>query len=166
MAISTATHVQHIAAPAGAVWDVISAAGYLEECHPFCAANPVDEWPGVGSQDRIEYYNGRKITRHFIAWEEGAGYDIEITDANGPVANVVWRLADEGAGSTLTITITPQMPGHLPTVVRWARDTIIVRPMLVRYLRSVMAGIEWRVTTGRPVQRNQFGAHRWFSPAA
>jgi hypothetical protein len=56
------------------------------------------------------------------------------------------------------------MFGEVPTALRWAPDRALVRPMLTRYLRAVMSGIAWRVTTGRPVRRNQFGAHRWFSP--
>jgi hypothetical protein len=164
MPVSPVTHRQEIVAPATAVWDVISTAGHLEECHPFCAANPVDAWPGVGSQDHVEYFSGRTITRRFVGWQEGAGYDIAITDANGTIANVAWQLSDEGAGSALTIAITPRMLGEVPTALRWASDRALVRPMLTRYLRAVVSGIEWRVTTGRPVRRNQFGAHRWFSP--
>ncbi len=164
MPVSPVAHRQEIAAPAPAVWELISTAGHLVECHPFCAANPVDVWPGVGSEDHIEYFNGRTITRRFVGWQEGAGYDIEITDANGTVATVDWRLSGEGAGSALTIAITPHLFGNVPAVLRWVPYRALVRPMLARYLRAVVAGIEWRVTTGRPVRRNQFGAHRWFSP--
>lgn len=106
MPVSPVTHRQEIAAPAPAVWELISTAGHLVECHPFCAANPVDVWPGIGSEDHIEYFNGRTITRRFVGWQEGAGYDIEITDANGTVATVDWRLSGEGAGSALTIAIS------------------------------------------------------------
>jgi hypothetical protein len=38
--------------------------------------------------------------------------------------------------------------------------------MLRRYLSSVTRGVEWWVTRGEPVPRNQFGSHRWFSEKA
>ena len=142
-----------IAAPPADVWGLISTAGHLTQCHPFCAANPVKRWPGAGSRDEVHYYNGRRITRDFAAWHDGAGFDIDITDANGAVAGVTWRLEPEGGGSALTIAVTPRF-----------RFGAVAGPSLRRYLRSVLAGVEHRVTTGDPVRRNQFGSHRWFSP--
>ncbi len=145
------------------MWAVISAPGNLEECHPFCASNSVAEWSGVGSQDTVEYYNGRLIERRFTTWLEGAGYDLEVSDANGRVASVSWRLAAHQGTTTLTIGLTPRFQAAFPPVIRWIADRGVVRPMLRRYLRAVLRGIEWRVTTGQPVHRNQFGTHRWFS---
>lgn len=164
MTLPPVTRSLEIAAPADAVWGLIATPGHLAECHPFCAANPVDVWPGVGSRDHIEYYGGRVITRSFVDWIDGAGYDIEITDANGSVADVTWRLSGDGTGSVLTIEITPRMLDEIPATLRWAQNMALLRPMLSRYLRCVLAGIEWRLTTGRSVRRNQFGAHLWFSP--
>ncbi len=158
------SHTQRIAASPDAVWEVIAAPGSLADTHPFCAANPVDRWPGPGSVDRVEYHNGRVITRTFTGWQEGAGFDIDVTDAGGPVAQVGWRLASDGSGSALTIEITPRMLSGVPGAVRPILGRALVAPMLRRYLRAVLGGIEYRVTTGRPVERNQFGAHPWFSP--
>lgn len=153
-----------IAAEPAAVWAVISAPGILEECHPFCAANTVQAWPGPASQDTIEYYNGRVVERRFTAWREGEGYDIEATDSNGPEASVSWRLATTGSGAALAISLTPHMPDGSPAPVCWAVHLAVIRPRMRRYLRAVVRGIEWRVVTGEPVARNQFGAHSWFSP--
>ncbi len=155
---------QPIAAAPSDVWAVISAPGNLEECHPFCGANPVDAWPGAGSRDTVEYYNGRVIERRFIAWLEGVGYDLEASDANGPAASVSWRISAAGPGTALTVSLTPRTLGGIPAAVRGVSYLAVVRPMMRRYLRAVLRGVEWRVTTGEPVSRNQFGAHPWFSP--
>lgn len=154
-----------IPADPATVWEVISTPGHLEECHPFCAANPVDRWPGPNSVDHIEYYSGRRLTRRFVAWHPGSGYDIEIADSGGRVADVTWRLTPDPGGTRLAITITPRMLDGWPLVARRAYNRLMVRPMLSRYLRSVVAGVSARVTTGTPVRRNQFGAHMWFSPS-
>ena len=146
-----------IAAPPPEVWGVISAPGYLAEVHPFCESNLVEQWPGVGARDSIAYYGGRVVQRDFTAWEEGSGYELDVSDANGGLAHVTWILQPEpGDESTLTITIEPRMLAKVPVYLRWAPG-LMVGPMLRRYLRSVLRGIEWRVVQGTPVARNQFG---------
>jgi hypothetical protein len=152
-----------MAARPEAVWSLLSATGHLEECHPFCAANPVSEWPGVGGRDTLEYHNGRVVERHFTTWLDGTGYDIEVSDANGPVASVSWRIGAAATGSVLTVSITPRWLGEVSSALRWVLHVAIVRPMMRRYLQAVLRGVEWRVTTGEPVRRNQYGAHAWFS---
>ena len=157
------TVTQRIAAPPQDVWGLISAPGHLAQCHPFCAANPVHVWDGVGSHDTIEYYNGRVVDRRFMAWLEGEGYDLDVSDSAGPLASVSWRLAPDGAGTSLSISLTPLMLSAMLRGIRGLTSLGVMRPMMLRYLRSVLRGIEYRVTTGQPVMRNQFGAHRWFS---
>lgn len=154
-----------IAVPPAAVWQLISAPSHLVQCHPFCASNPVERWPGRGSIDHIIYYNGRTIERRFVNWLELVGYDIEISDSNGRVADVVWRLSAGNSGSKLSISITPRFLGDRNAAVRAILNSAFVRPTLRRYLRSVLAGVEYRATTGKTVTRNQFGPHRLFSSA-
>ncbi len=55
---------QTIAAPAQKVWDAISKSGNLELCHPFCARNPVQFWPGPDSRDEIHYLSGKLDLRY------------------------------------------------------------------------------------------------------
>ncbi len=142
------------------MWAVISAPGYLEEVHPYCAANPVRAWPGAGAHDTVEYHNGRVIERRFTAWQDGEGYDLEASDGNGPAAAVRWRLAPAAGGSELTIALTPRL--HAPGAVRWAAHSVF-RVMMPAYLQAVLQGVDWRVTTGEPVRPDQFGRHPWFS---
>jgi hypothetical protein len=156
---------QTIAAAPAAVWAVIASPGNLEQCHPFCAANPVHTWPGPQSHDTIEYYNGRVVERRFRAWHDGEGYDLDALDTSGPSSAVSWRIRDHEAGAELTITLRPHILDRGPAAVRWAAQRAVVAPLMGRYLRSVLRGVEWRVVTGGPVTRNQFGPHRWFSPA-
>ena len=47
-----------IATSSEKVWQTISTPGYLELCHPFCAKNPVEVWPGEQARDEGHYLSG------------------------------------------------------------------------------------------------------------
>ena len=79
---------RRLEAPASRVWEVISAPGNLETCHPFCARNPVHRWPGADSHDEIHYLSGRVFERRFRSWIEGVGYDLEVGRPGGRTSSV------------------------------------------------------------------------------
>ena len=146
------------------IWLAISSPGNLEECHPFCKKNPVAEWPGVGSRDQIYYYSGWVLHREFINWIDGAGYDLTIGREGGRKSCVSWRITEELENiSTLSITIYPHALQNIHVAIRWIPHIVYIQPSLHSYLESVVKGFEWFITTGKPVQENQFGTHRWFS---
>lgn len=153
-----------IAASAQTVWDAISTPGNLELCHPFCASNPVQVWPGPESRDEVHYLSGWVYERRFVGWHDGTGYDLEIGRRGGGQSHVSWRITpvDEDR-CVLRITVHPHGVQNWPAVVRWIPYVLRLRPMLRKYLDSVLRGFEWYVMRGEPVPRNQFGRHPWFS---
>ncbi len=155
---------QPIMAPAEKVWDTISMAGNLEPCHPFCAQNPVEAWPGEGSRDKIHYLSGWVYERRFCQWIDGVGYDLEIGRSGGRKSFVSWRIVPTDSKTcALRITVYPHVFQTLPLVIRWLPHILYIGPNLRSYLSSVTRGFEWYVTRGEPVPRNQFGSHPWFS---
>lgn len=154
-----------IAAPAEEVWDAISMPGNLELCHPFCASNPVRSWPGPDSRDEVHYLSGWIFDRQFKHWINGSGYDLEIGRKGGGARSYVsWRIsADDERACTLKITVYPQRLQGWPRVLQWIPHWLRIRPFLKSYLGSVVRGVEWYVTRGEPVPRDQFGKHPWFS---
>jgi hypothetical protein len=156
----------HIEAPAAAVWDIISTPGNLEPCHPFCAKNPVQEWPGVGSRDEVHYLSGLIFERRFVEWIEGVGYDLVIGPSGGDTSFVSWRITPlDDEFCRLRIAVYPYVLQGWPVATRWVPHLLRVRPQLRSYLLSVIRGFEWYATKGEPVPRNQFGSHPWFSAA-
>lgn len=155
---------REIESSAAEVWDTISMPGNLEPCHPFCARNPVKQWPGEGSIDEIHYLSGWVFERRFCTWLEGIGYDLEIGRPGGRKSFVSWRIrpADERS-CTLRIAVYPGTLQHLPVAVRWVPHRLFFAPRLEKYLDAVTRGFEWYITRGEPVPRNQFGTHPWFS---
>ena len=150
--------------PAQKVWEIISAPGNLELCHPFCAQNPVRVWPGPGSRDEVHYLSGWVYERRFLRWYDGIGYDLEIGRSGGKKSAVSWRISpvDEDT-CVLKITVCPHILQNWPTMIRWMPFVLRIRPMLRKYLESVVGGFEWYALRGDPVPRNHFGHHPWFS---
>jgi hypothetical protein len=146
------------------MWDIISAPGNLELCHPFCESNPVRAWPGPESQDEVHYLSGWVYVRRFKHWHDGAGYDLEIGREGGSTSFVSWRITPVDENScVLRITVCPHVLQNWSVAIRWIPYLLRVRPMLRKYLQSVVKGFEWFAVRGEPVPRNQFGSHPWFS---
>ncbi len=154
-----------IATPAKTVWAAISKAGNLTNFHPFCAANPVESWPGTGVRDKVEYYNGVVFQRDFIDWIEGVGYDLEI-GPNPPSksAKVSWRIEPNTAdGVSFSIAVTPYLKVGMPKEARQAYLDKVFGDVIASYLESVLKGLQAFVTTGVPVREDQFGSHPLYS---
>ena len=154
------THSRRVEASKEEVWREISKPGNLIDFHPFCQSNPVEIWPGKGSRDKIYYFSGLVLVREFLTWIEGDGYDLIASAENGMRFKVSWRITDEEQGqSCLNLTIRPYIMGNSKKRMRqYSR-------LLGKYLEQVLQGFEYYMRTGKPVARNQFGSHRWFSPA-
>lgn len=146
------------------VWKIISKPNSLELYHPFCESNPVEYWPGKNSIDYIHYYNEHQYRRFFTDWIDGVGYDLLIGKKDGRKSKVVWRINKlENASSELKITIYPHDINNYPNFVKPLIFLFYIKPMLRKYLSSVLNGFQMYVMHGKPVQKNQFGRHRWFS---
>ena len=154
-----------IAASLNDVWNTVTSPGLLPLYHPFCEANPVHHWPGTGSHDEVHYFNGLVLDRHFTDWFEDSGYNLHIGRSGGRRSYVSWRVRELAERRTrIIITVYPHALQDQSIFVRWFPHLRTVRPGLKRYLQSVVRGLDWFVTMGSPVERNQFGAHPWFSP--
>jgi len=158
------TFAKSISVSAERLWEAISLPGNLELCHPFCAKNPVDIWPGEASRDEIQYLSGLIFERRFCRWIEGVGYDLEIGKRDGMASFVSWRVLPHSRDeATLQIAVYPYIMQQLPVAIRWLPHNVYLRPLLSSYLSSVVGGFEWYVTRDEAVPRNQFGSHPWFS---
>jgi len=80
------------------------------------------------------------------------------------MSHVYWRIEPvDNANCTLTISVCSSVLKRYPIFTRWIPYLVRVRPMLRKYLLSVVKGVEWKATRGESVTENQFGRHPWFS---
>jgi hypothetical protein len=153
------THSQPVLVFREKVWEVISRPGNLVDFHPFCRSNPVEIWPGVGSRDKVVYYNGLVLVREFTTWLKGTGYDLIASAQDDMQFKVSWRITTDGdESSALTLTIRQVIGDSSEKRVK------LFSRLLEKYLKQVGQGFEYSLRTGERVTRNQFGSHRLFSP--
>lgn len=156
-----------IAAPVARVWKTISRPGILERCHPFCKENPVKKWPGVGAKDRIIYYSGVILDRHFLEWAENSGYQLVIGRGDTAVATVDWTITENGIDSSVLKIAIHAYPSvalrRYPKIIHPFLQRFYFVPLMRQYVASVVKGFQYHIETGKEVEKNQFGKNRMFS---
>jgi hypothetical protein len=149
------------------IWEAITAPGNLNDCHPFCKKNTVVNWSENNSKDIILYYNGRELERNFFDWKKEKGYKLMIGRSGGRQTEVHWEIDPiEISGKekcVLRITLFVPHLQNTSVLIRWIPHFFYVRPRMKKYLDSVLQGFKFFIKTGKPVERNQFGSHSWFS---
>ena len=146
------------------VWKSISSPGNLNNSHPFCQENTVQNWPGEESVDTLEYLNGFIIVRKFQSWNEGEGYSLLTGREGGRQSFVEWSLSEVNEKRTLLkIRVHPHLLSNWNRITASLAYLFYIRPKLKKYLYSVTRGFEWHIKNRKKIPRNHFGEHPWFS---
>ena len=148
------------------LWDLISSPGCLELFHPYCQENKVISWEnGKNKKDYIIYLNGLKYYREFFKWEEKKCFELFIGKLNGKKSKVKWEIINskKKEHSILEIEVYPYKTSKMPRFIIYSIVfTIYIKPMLKKYLKSVLSGINWYLNKESPVPKRHFGNHSWF----
>ena len=146
------------------VWALISSPGHLNQFHPFCEQNKVLESKNdVILKDQLNYLNGLIYYRTFTDWNPMIGYSIKIGSKNGKESDVKWQIIDKGAITYVKITVKPYTSNKIPKLFYPIFHYAVIRPKLKSYLKSVLRGLQYYLTHKKPVPRNEFGNHSWFT---
>lgn len=155
-----------INADAADVWAAISEVGNLTNVHPFCESNPVERWPGPNGRDHVRYYSGVHYQRDVLDWREGEGYDLAVGPPTGQIAFARWSIEANGLGRCrFGIEVTSFVKSDVGAEVQARYEKEVINEAIPPYLDGVVRGVRHFVETGQPVVRNQFGAHKIYSPA-
>ncbi|MFL2959328.1 MAG: hypothetical protein ACJZ5P_04690, partial [Candidatus Thalassarchaeaceae archaeon] len=141
-----------IDAPKSVVWKSISSPGNLNDSHPFCQENTVQNWPGEESVDTLEYLNGFIIVRKFQSWNEGEGYSLLIGREGGRKSFVEWSLSEINEKRTLLkIRVHPHLLSDWNRITASLAYVFYIRPKLKKYLYSVTRGFEWHIRNNKKI---------------
>ena len=146
--------------PKQTIEDAIKKPGCLEDFHPFCASNKALSWPGDNSIDELVYLNGVRYKRRFFNWSEN-GYDLEIGGSKRK-SIVNWVISGNEINSSLRVRINPDIL-YKNSFIKWIAWNLYIKFMIQSYINHVIKGFKFYIETGKKVQSNQFGKHRWFS---
>ena len=145
------------------LWKIISIESNLELFHPFCKYNRIIEWSNENSIDEIEYLNGLILRRKFCRWVDNSGYDLYINQKGRPSSNVIWRIMEKRDKCRISITVYPYLFNQGKKIIDIFPFYIFVKPLIKKYLKSVIGGLKWYTEKEIPIRKNQFGRHIWFS---
>ena len=158
-----AEYEQKIDATSNQLWELISSPSNLELFHPFCKSNKAIVWPGEKSIDELIYLNDLTYIRKFHNWEKSKGYSLFIGEKDKQHSYVVWEIFLKNESVFLKITVYPYFLRNFPKIISYFPYKLIVIPALESYLKSVIGGINYYLTTKSKTPNNYFGRHKWFS---
>ena len=145
------------------LWELISSRDHLNKVHPFCKIHEAIVWNDKSRKDMLVYLNGLRYFREFQTWNKNKGYSLIIGTKRGKKSEVDWQINSEFNKTFLKISVKPYLFENYPKPIYKLLFYLVVRPMLRNYLESVIGGIDWYLINKRPVPRNIFGKHLWFS---
>ena len=145
------------------LWELISSPEHLNLVHPFCKSNESIEWDKKNSKDVLVYLNGMVYFRDFTFWDDENGYELMIGRKRGKKSRVVWKIKSDDKSVSLRITVYPYLFSNWPRIISLIPYKLIISPLLKSYLKSVIGGINYYLINKKPVEKNHFGKHIWFS---
>jgi len=163
MFIHSVSYEKKISSSKKELWDLISSPEHLNLVHPFCKSNESIHWDKKKSKDVLVYLNGMVYFRDFTSWEDENGYELMIGRKRGKKSRVVWKIKSDDKSVSLKITVYPYLLSNWPRVLSLIPFKLIIYPLLKSYLKSVISGINYYLINQKPVEKNHFGKHVWFS---
>ena len=145
------------------LWNTISKRSNLELFHPYCKKNPYIKWDKSKSVDEVHYLNGLVYRRNFCDWIESVGYDLLIGENEKDMSYVSWRIKGNDSVSELTITVYPYIFNRSLKLFDFLPFFLIIKPGLRKYLKNIGLGLKYYFKYQKPVTKNQFSSHKWFS---
>jgi len=155
--MSKVTVTKTINVPAERAWEILSDYQNIQVFHPL--VDHVDKLSeagsGLGAKRRCNMYDKSSAVEEVVAWSEGKGYTVTVTEATKmPVRDVIARMSIEPVGANsskagIEMTYTPTWG-----VVGWVMDLLIIRLMMRRTFTKVLDVLELHATTGQAVGKN------------
>ncbi|MAU58849.1 MAG: hypothetical protein CMC33_04240 [Flavobacteriaceae bacterium] len=145
------------------LWNLISSPEHLNLVHPFCKKNKIIKWDKNERKDILIYLNNLRYIREFHIWNENNGYSLFIGKENGERSKVEWKINSRKNKVFLKIKVYPYVFKNKNKIIYIFYYLFFIKPMLKKYLESVLKGINWYLRNKKPVPKNKFGKHSWFS---
>ena len=97
-----------------------------------------------------------------IEWTENNGYALFIGTENKPKSYVRWELASIDQCTEIKISVAPYFMMNIPKIISFLPFKIYIEPMLKKYLRVVLNGLNDYADPKQSYKKNRFKYHPWF----
>jgi hypothetical protein len=146
-------------------WNLLSTPGYLTLVNCYVAENKSDRWQGPGDTDTFSYRSGRQFQRRVEFWrpEQGIGVSLHRIPPHANRVTVHFLFNPVANGIHFSAEIGMDTYRKVPRPLWPVFCHIFLEPLFRKYLSALLSGYHQYLTTGKPVEANQFGRLRPFS---
>lgn len=148
------------------IWNAITKPRHLEYYHPYCEKHiSITSWNKIGDKDIGYFYSGKSIKREIIGWKEKKSYKVKIDNEDGNLSEVEFSIEELTLEKSIfVVQIFTDSYKKIPRPIWYFFALFFLVPSYKKYLNSILKGLKYYCETGKKVERNQFGAHKHFSP--
>lgn len=154
--MTVAIVTRKIALPPQQVWKTLGSFQSVDRYHPLVervsSNNNLDQ--GLGAHRTCHFYDGTSVDEEVISWEEGKSFEVRLSKFSMPLKEAVGRItltALEDGTSEVSLGMEFTAKGG---PAGWVMAQVMMKPMMIRMVKQVLAGLELHLQTGRSIGRN------------
>lgn len=139
------------------VWEVIADYPNVHHYHPL--VDNVDlrssTERGVGASRVCNFYDNTSVAEEVTDWQEGKSFTVELSEFSLPVKSATATMNVEATGANRSeVAIAMELTPKFGALVGWLMGTVVMRPLMRKTFKQVLAGLEHHAATGELVGKD------------
>ncbi len=124
------------------VWAVLADLGTVHAYHPMVASSPVtsENVSGLGATRICHFHDGKTLTERVVYYEEKRGYTVALLEGSMPFKEAFGHIRVRGDSRATEVSFELAFQPRYG-VLGWAMAQVMLKPMLRRMMRDVLAGL-------------------------
>ena len=138
------------------VWEVIADYPNVHHYHPLVANVDLRSSTerGVGASRVCNFYDNTSVAEEVTDWQEGKSFTVELSEFSLPVKSATATLNVQATGANRSqVAIAMQFTPKLGAL-GWLMGTVLMRPLMRKTFKQVLAGLEHHAATGELVGKD------------
>lgn len=139
--------------PAKKVWEVLEDFSSIERFSPAVKKSPIMEGKasGLGAKRHCEFYDGTSVVEEIIDYEEGKGFQVELTEYSMPLKSLTAKMKVEKVNASVS-----DISMSMDFVVKggpfgWLMGFMMMRPMMKGVIKKILTGLAYHSATKKIV---------------
>lgn len=156
----------HIPVTKEVLWNALIQKDHVVHFNPFVKEHQSARLVGIGHEDSCEYYNGKKLFRKVVEFKEQRITKFKVYYDKPEVNNFsVFEIIEGTSDNDVIFKLTLEFEAYkkIPRPIWYLIAPLILVPLYKKYIEAVVKGMHYYCTTGKKVERDQYGRHSQFS---